>query len=278
MVSYHPSENELRSAYAFVKNQPFPSIPDVVHQVNELLDQREPHLPHLIKLISEDISLVGIVLKTINSAGFGYGAIESIQHAVTLLGIDRIRSVLNASYVERFLPIGSLYAQQLVDDSKLTARAARVIASELGVSDPDEAYIAGLMLDSGAIFLSSRFSDQYQSIFDMRFERPVTINRIEDVRIGTNHSTIGYLFARHWQLPEIVCLTIYLHHGTMCTRVQDEKLRSLLAVLKLAEHLAARETGATMDPSMEKIQQLAGIKNELMLDQERMTDMEQLLS
>ena len=33
-----------------------------------------------------------------------------------------------------------------------------------------------------------------------------------------------------------------------------------------------------MDPSMEKIQQLAGIKNELMLDQERMTDMEQLLS
>ena len=87
---------------------------------------------------------MGIVLKTINSAGFGYGAIESIQHAVTLLGLDRIPSLLKASYIERFLPIGSLYAQQLVDDSKLTARAVRVI---FWWGDQIEAYIAGLMLD-----------------------------------------------------------------------------------------------------------------------------------
>ena len=37
----------------------------------------------------------------------------------------------------------------------------------------DEAYIAGLMLDCGAIFVAERMLEKYDAVFQMRYERPI---------------------------------------------------------------------------------------------------------
>lgn len=276
MVSLHPSEKELRAAYAFVRNHPFPSVPEVVNRISEELARPEPELPRLIKLINSDIALAGLVLKTINSAGFGYGEIESVQQAVTLLGLERLKNLIMASYIEKFLPVQSEYAQQILKDSKLLAQTAAMLAGELGGVAADEAYIAGLMLDSGGIFLSEYLGNRYAPVYDLKNAHPITINQIENRRIGANHSIIGYLFARHWNLPENVCLAIYLHHGVPCEQVENEVLRGLLALLKLADYLASRESGAAFgETSMEQVQHLAKVKGELMIDDERIAELEQ---
>jgi HD-like signal output (HDOD) protein len=63
----------------------------------------------------------------------------------------------------------------------------------------------------------------------------------EDSRYQVDHSSIGYLVARHWNLPDFVCAAIQYHHempnpglGATC---------SLVAILQLAIHFYHRITG-----------------------------------
>ena len=71
MRELHPPEQELRAAYTFIQNSPFPSIPDVVNKIAEEFSRPEPDLSRLIGLINSDIALAGLVLKCIYSAGYG---------------------------------------------------------------------------------------------------------------------------------------------------------------------------------------------------------------
>lgn len=275
----HPPEQELRAAYAFVKNSPFPSIPDVVNKIADEFSRPEPEIPQLIELINSDIALAGLVLKTINSAGYGYDSIESVQQAVILLGLSKVKNLVMASYIRRYLPTRSKSAKQIWEDSTEVAGLAVRIAADLFDVPLDEAYIAGLMLDCGAIFIAEKMPGEYDAIFRMRHESPISFTQIEDRGIGVNHSAIGYLFARHWRLPERVCLAIYLHHGKPCNQIGDDALRSLLAVLKLADYLVAKSyAGMELDHSKEQIQHIANVKAELMIDSQKLVDLERLLN
>ena len=279
MRDLHPPEQELRAAYTFIQNSPFPSIPDVVNKIAEEFSRPEPDLSRLIGLINSDIALAGLVLKSINSAGYGYENIESVQQAVVLLGLNKVKNLVMASYVRHYLPTRSTFAKRIWEDSTEVANLAVRIAAELFDVPLDEAYIAGLMLDCGAIFVAERMLEKYDAVFQMRHERPMSINRIEDYRIGINHSAIGYLFARHWRLPERVCLAIYLHHGTSCEKIDDAPLRSLLAVVKLADYLVMKvHTGIELDHSMEQIQHIARLKGELMIDSNELVRLEQMMN
>lgn len=279
MKELHPPEPELRAAYAFIKGSPFPSIPDVVNKIAEEFSRPEPQLSRLIGLINSDIALAGLVLKSINSAGYGYDNIESVQQAVVLLGLSKVKNLVMASYIRHYLPTRSAFAKRIWEDSTEVAGLAVKIAAELFDVPLDEAYIAGFMLDCGAIFVAEKMQAKYDAVFQLRHDKPITITRIEDLRIGVNHCAIGYLFARHWRLPERVCLAIYLHHGTSCDKIDDSALRSLLAVLKLADYLVMKfHAGIEPDHSMEQIQHLAKVKAELMIDSDEVARLEQLLN
>lgn len=62
-------------------------------------------------------------------------------------------------------------------------------------------------------------------------------------------------------------------------KIDDSALRSLLAVLKLADYLVMKfHAGIEPDHSMEQIQYLAKVKAELMIDSNEVARLEQLLN
>ena len=63
----------------------------------------------------------------------------------------------------------------------------------------------------------------------------------ENDRLDTNHAVVGYYVAKSWNLPRHICDAIAQHHNVQGVfsedSSRDSKLKTLLAILKMAEHI-----------------------------------------
>jgi len=72
----------------------------------------------------------------------------------------------------------------------------------------------------------------------------------EDRQFNVDHSSIGYLVARHWKLPDFVCQAILYHHDMPHEEIGT--VRTLVAILQLASHYYHR-IGHVEDPVWHKL-------------------------
>ena len=70
-------------------------IPPVVHQILEVVDRPDSSMAEVANIIQYDPAVTASVLRTCNSAYFGLKhPAESIQDAVTLLGMDQVVQIV----------------------------------------------------------------------------------------------------------------------------------------------------------------------------------------
>lgn len=263
-----PSEAELKQAFKVIKGERIPSVPDVLVNLFAELEEDEPDIAVISEFVSRDQAITGQVLKTVNSPLFGLNQpVESIQQAVVILGLEQIRNLVIAAAFQSSMQAMSPAAIQIWRDSLNVAQVAINIAYHIRDISQDEAYLAALLHNCGAMLLAEQFA-QYGQLIDFENEYPVTLINREMQLLGTNHVVIGYLFARHWKLPEKVSQAIYLHHSLKCDEIEDAKLRALIACIKMANLLVREKYLADDAFSLERIQTFTYAKKELMLDNE----------
>lgn len=65
----------------------------------------------------------------------------------------------------------------------------------------------------------------------------------ENDQLNTNHAVVGYYVAKSWNLPRHLCEAIANHHNVATLFSEDggrnSQLKTLLAILKMAEHICA---------------------------------------
>lgn len=93
----------------------------------------------------------------------------------------------------------------------------------------EQAHMAGLFHDCGVPILMQRFPGYCADI-----ARTWTDLEREDAAYDTNHAVMGYLLARHWKLPQAVCMAIRHHHDPAQAMAGETPL---VAILLLATHL-----------------------------------------
>ena len=199
-------------------------------------------LARISELISQDVGLSGKVLKTVNSPLYGLtNKITSINQAVNIMGAKSVINLVNALSIrgelsnEDIIALGSFW-----DNAMEIAMACTTIAKQIGYDSPDEAYSLGLFHNCGVPLLTMRFSD-YPTIIEESYSRPDTIiTDVENDILQTNHAVVGYYVAKSWNLPSHISLAIHEHHRTEITvndDTDDPKKRTLLCILKIAEHI-----------------------------------------
>lgn len=268
-----PTEEQLRKAYAVVKGNQMPAIPEILVKINEELARPAPTIARVAELIAKDQAVTGQVLKVVNSAGMGVGSkVESIAQAVSLLGLDQIRNLVIASAFLNGIQVTSELGKEIWADSLEVAIASTHIAHMVQGVSPDEAYIVGLMHDCGALLLAERWPG-YERLCHIKTSHPISMVRLEESRLGTHHALVGFLFARHWKLPENIALAIRHHHTMTLDRIPDGHLRTLVAVLIMANVLVETKYMGAEQDSLERIQYMAQAKAELMLDESSLRDL-----
>lgn len=231
----HQEHNPLRGIS-------IPAQPHIINAIKEAGDDLEK----IAQLINQDPSIAASVLKIVNSAAFGIKSkIASIERAVMMLGIGRIKTLVNSQALQASLGgAEALEVTRFWDGANDIAAICYLLAMELDrVVLPDDAYSLGLFHNCGIIMLAQKYEDYWQTLAESYDEshQGCDLISLEDIRYQSNHAVIGYYIAKSWKLPEAMVQVIRHHHDLDYIRngslAGAEATFELLAILKMAEHI-----------------------------------------
>ncbi|GGX54110.1 HDOD domain-containing protein [Saccharospirillum salsuginis] len=220
-----------------------PPQPQVMVDLQMEQIQPEPDLRRIAQLIRQDVGLSGTMLKVVNSASYGLAnKITSVEQAVMLLGIDTVVNIVNGLSIKGELSDEDIVKMNRFWDAALDiAMVSQNIAKLIGYPTPDEAYTLGLFHNAGIPLMMKRFPDFEDT---QRLAYAGEYGRIIDAEndaYRTNHAVIGYYTAKSWRVPQLLCDAIADHHSVeqifTNNYAQDGRKKTLLAILKIAEHL-----------------------------------------
>ena len=190
-----------------------PSMPSVVGQALNLIDDPKANINQLADIISKDISMTTQILKLVNSAYYGFPSqIASINKAMALLGLDKVRSLILSVAVKPMMM--SYSGKALWNHSLRCAVGAQHISKSLDYGDPDEAFIMGLLHDIGKTIMQIHNKKAYPEI-----EKLVNIGAdvldAERTFYGYTHTEMGKALVEKWKLPLIIGITAQHHHNPL---------------------------------------------------------------
>ena len=206
-----------------------------------------PDLRAIAKLIGQDPGLSGALLKLVNSPFFGLtNRIASIQQAVNLLGCNTVINLINAQSIRGELTDEAIVTlNRFWDTAQDVAMTCLTLAKRLGYHSPDEAYTLGLFHNCGIPLMLKRFP-AYMTVLEEAYANATDERRVVDTEnqlLNTNHAVVGYFTAKSWNLPLHLCEAIASHHNALAIFTEDAsrdaQLKTLLAILKMAEHICA---------------------------------------
>ena len=208
-----------------------PTLPAYVFELNNLLAATPVNLRRVGEVIRTDPSLSAQVIRLCNSALLGFRErIKTIEHAVILLGTERLRTlVLTCSLIEyaghRLM---SEDIQSFWQHCFLTAALGERLARGTKYPQPEQAYLAGLLHDIGALPLlvisSSNASSRVKAPTRAWGESLV----MEQEYFGTDHCEVGHWIGVSWNFPPPLLEVMVSHHNPRSAR-QDPHLVGVVA-------------------------------------------------
>jgi len=216
-----------------------PAMPATASRVLECLEANA-HQEKAASILETDPVLALEVLRLANSASFApRSRIESISHAITMLGAARLRSLLVTAsarqvFVSRNRTIRDMTAA-LWTHSIAVAVTARQVAVRAAFQDKEAPYMAGLMHDVGKPIVAIHLLDLERSVSrsmqDHWIEPTEWMNIINDV-----HRPVGIAVAKAWNLSAEVCKAI-----EDCVEFDPVERMSPANAVRFANALAKRE-------------------------------------
>jgi putative nucleotidyltransferase with HDIG domain len=212
-----------------------PSFPPIAIKVLQLLSDPSVNLSSIPPLISSDPALSARVLQYANSPLYGIAnEIKNVRHALTMLGIDQLRSLTATAASDVYLK-GKMNVEELKRCWTHTLACA-ILSEELARAcraHKDEAYTSGLMHDIGRLSMVVAFPREYVEAMRHASAHCIDLIDYERDKFGIDHAEAGRLLAEKWHLPENFCLIAGRHHDN-----PDTPEMSLLTIVHLACRLA----------------------------------------
>lgn len=235
-------------------------LPQAVSRLVELMENETTTLAEVETLLQTEPVLCGKVLQVANSAYYGLPrGIISIRQALLLLGAHTVKGMALSIAV-----VASLHDRRTVSSSEhvlwrhivTVAGYSQGIARRcrLGALAIEDAYVAGLLHDIGALFLLTHFPKEYQQILQSRSEH-TTLQQEREI-FGYDHAETGAMIAERWRLPERVVRVIGEHHAPF---VPEGDIRLLTACVMQADLWDAEAHGGAMSETTGVVQELSQI-------------------
>jgi putative nucleotidyltransferase with HDIG domain len=157
-------------------------------------------------LISADQGVASLVLRVVNSPFYSRGnKVTTIPFAISLLGYNVVRSLALPAFSRPLFSQtrNEMFRLHIWQHSLLTAIASQSICEEFGNARlNDEAFIAGLMHDTGKVLMFNHNPALYQDVFKFSFENNCTSVQAEHHYFGFDHCQVGAEAVTEWKLPE----------------------------------------------------------------------------
>jgi len=233
-----------------------PVKPEILSQIQILMDEEAPSIEDVSTLIASDVGLSAAILKIINSPFYGMNRrISEIKQAVMMLGLKTINGLVTALLLKAsFKGNASISLERFWDDAQDVANAMTFIGNKIKNELPvDMLYTIGLFQNCGIPLLALKYAD-YKEVLIGANQQNVNSIQLEEARYRTNHAVIGYYVATSWHLPNDICQLILQHHEhDFFNHVTDPNTQLSFAALKAAENMVEKVKRFNVSPDWEYI-------------------------
>lgn len=215
--------------------QDLPAVPAVAATITSLVEQPDTSADDLRRVIEKDPALASRILKIANSSLYGFSRqIETLQHAIAVIGFRAVRNVVLAASIKGVFKRFGLTQRILWEHSTVASGLAASLSTygDVGV-DREEAFTAGLLHDLGKIALDNVEPDAYQRVMERVYNQGRSFVDVEREVFGFDHAELGALVAAKWKLSTRLQAAILHHHSPeqIATLPDDERrLTALVAV------------------------------------------------
>ncbi len=188
---------------------------------------------------------------------------RSTQEALEVLGHKSVMEIaVRHAFASFFQPMdgkGMRLRRRIWLHMVAVATTSRKIAEDLGMPDPDQAFAAGLLHDLGlvieALYLCRRFCEVVDHL-----PQHASLQEAEQHMLGFDHTMLGEVAARRWNLPRAIQKVILEHHDRLDQRDEGHKLADVVA---LADQLS-------MDVGLASVPGQASCRSEMLKRAERL--------
>lgn len=247
-------------------------LPQITNQVLKLVDNPQVSPKHLSALIERDAGLATKLLRVANSVYFGAnGKVGTLSQAINTLGLNTVRSLAVSQAYQQMISTrgGASRFDKTVfwQHCLAVATAARILARLKGWRDPEEAFMAGLIHDSGRLVFDRFLPVEFDRALTMAVEEGCTLREAEQYELNYTHTEAGALLANQWGLPNAIRAVIENHHEPVS--FEDEPLVCLIYTANVLAHQVGYSVGANilyeMDPQVQEslgltVEQYEGVK------------------
>lgn len=220
----------------------------VLLETLRLLRSERSDVLKISEALKFDPELIKKLLARINSPAFGLDRkVHDLTHAISLLGLERVREVLlqstSTSFYHAFLKVEPQLLE-VYKHSIAVACYAEQMARELRLLFPKEFYEAGIIHDLGRSHLLIHAPQSYPKLVREAQEMNIAITSLEKENLGLLHTELGAEIAELWDLPLESQLVIRYHH-----EISEEEKESLttqqthlVEIVQFANQIAAPGT------------------------------------
>jgi HD-like signal output (HDOD) protein len=233
-------------------------LPDIYLKLKELVDDPEYTMAEVAFLVGRDPGMATRFLRVVNNpVNRRVRQIETIGHAVSMLGIHQIHDiVLSASVAEAFEGIQNdvMNMKKFWQRSFYCAVMSKILAAECEVIESDRLFVMGLLHNIGHLFMYMAIPKESQkTILDARkLERP--LHQVEREALGFDYAQVGGYVMRQWDLPKNFQAITYFHPEPAkathyCAETALLHLSALLVLSELEEGIFG-EGAFAVDPTV----------------------------
>ena len=200
------------------------------------LNWDEGDIHELERLISSDPATIVCTLRAANSPFFGLSKrVDSIRHALTVLGLSSVRSILMRGYLADSFGIADKdrLAGDYVEHCIVSGLAARELAAKYEVAQ-DTAFVAGVLQGVGKLMLLAYSRQQADAIYaDGDLTANCEPREIE--LLGFDHVELTVSTLRAWHMPDAITTAVDDAHRNR--RNGSPLTRTILAARLVADYV-----------------------------------------
>jgi putative nucleotidyltransferase with HDIG domain len=227
-----------RLAEAFEAVERFPVLIESRERVIAAATAETARIGELVEAVEADVALTISVLRFANRSGVVAGGVGGIPEAVDVLKPSGVLAIAGTAPSFDFFESNGgweLKPERFRVHALSAQRAANQIGRAIGWVERDELAVAALLHDVGRLVIS-RLHPGYKVYFDAISRTPEQRLRDEREQLGIDHSLVGGVLARRWNLPQRIAVAIERHHAD-----DSEGLAALVATADMVAHYSQGE-------------------------------------
>lgn len=218
-----------------------PPFSSILNRLLASLAREDVSFGSIGDLIEKDTVLAGNVLRLVNSALYGRrGSVNSVRHAVSLLGINKLRNAtLGMSVTRMWNQVHTPYGWSMARfnlHSVGTAMLADELSQAGDIDYAEGAFAAGLFHDLGQLLIAIGLPEEHDQITRLISGGGFSRCQCEREVLGFTHADLSGDALTVWNLPEEIRTAVRHHHRPDAAPPTEAQI-SLSSLIAAADEL-----------------------------------------